>query len=153
MTIGDIALWEKTGGRSGTYRRDPEASMLDEAIDSVLLDHALDPALQHLGPARLQQGPGCREVQFRQGQGEPRCGQQRQDTDPGDARQRGRVVQVQPQDTVLRQRWRVGDDRHPGEPDRPHRGEYGETEGPGHQREQVVGDLAPGVAEPDPDRL
>ena len=27
MTIGDIALWEKTGGRSGTYRReagDPE---------------------------------------------------------------------------------------------------------------------------------
>lgn len=25
MVIGDIALWEKTGGRSGTYRRDPEA--------------------------------------------------------------------------------------------------------------------------------
>ena len=23
MTIGDIALWEKTGGRSGTYRREP----------------------------------------------------------------------------------------------------------------------------------
>ena len=22
MTIGDIALWEKTGGRSGTYRRE-----------------------------------------------------------------------------------------------------------------------------------
>ncbi len=22
MTIGDVALWEKTGGRSGTYRRD-----------------------------------------------------------------------------------------------------------------------------------
>ena len=22
MTVGDIALWEKTGGRSGTYRRD-----------------------------------------------------------------------------------------------------------------------------------
>jgi hypothetical protein len=21
MTIGDITLWEKTGGRSGTYRR------------------------------------------------------------------------------------------------------------------------------------
>jgi cyclic pyranopterin phosphate synthase len=21
MTIGDLALWEKTGGRSGTYRR------------------------------------------------------------------------------------------------------------------------------------
>ena len=22
MTIGELALWEKTGGRSGTYRRD-----------------------------------------------------------------------------------------------------------------------------------
>ena len=29
MTIGDLALWEKAGGRSGTYRRTPEAS-LDE---------------------------------------------------------------------------------------------------------------------------
>ena len=28
MTIGDLALWEKTGGRSGTYRRTPPA--LDE---------------------------------------------------------------------------------------------------------------------------
>jgi cyclic pyranopterin monophosphate synthase len=26
MVIGDIALWEKTGGRSGAYRRDPNAS-------------------------------------------------------------------------------------------------------------------------------
>jgi len=25
MTIGDLALWEKTGGRSGTYRREPIA--------------------------------------------------------------------------------------------------------------------------------
>jgi cyclic pyranopterin phosphate synthase len=24
MTIGDLTLWEKTGGRSGTYRRAPE---------------------------------------------------------------------------------------------------------------------------------
>jgi cyclic pyranopterin monophosphate synthase len=24
MVIGDVALWEKTGGRSGTYRRTPE---------------------------------------------------------------------------------------------------------------------------------
>ena len=39
MIIGDIALWEKTGGRSGTYRRDP-GDGLDETIDSVLLDHA-----------------------------------------------------------------------------------------------------------------
>jgi hypothetical protein len=23
MVIGEIALWEKTGGRSGVYRRDP----------------------------------------------------------------------------------------------------------------------------------
>ena len=28
MTIGDLALWEKTGGRSGTYRRTP--APLDE---------------------------------------------------------------------------------------------------------------------------
>jgi cyclic pyranopterin phosphate synthase len=40
MTIGDIALWEKTGGRSGVYRREPEAAGLDQSIDSVLLDHA-----------------------------------------------------------------------------------------------------------------
>jgi cyclic pyranopterin phosphate synthase len=39
MTIGDIALWEKTGGRSGVYRREPEPG-LDRSIDSVLLDHA-----------------------------------------------------------------------------------------------------------------
>jgi len=42
MTLGGIALWEKTGGRSGTYRRDP-GDTLDETIDSVLLDNALDP--------------------------------------------------------------------------------------------------------------
>lgn len=30
MTIGDIALWEKTGGRSGTYRRQ---DVLDEKGD------------------------------------------------------------------------------------------------------------------------
>jgi cyclic pyranopterin phosphate synthase len=41
MTIGDIALWEKTGGRSGVFRRDePAPTTLDESIDSVLLDHA-----------------------------------------------------------------------------------------------------------------
>jgi cyclic pyranopterin phosphate synthase len=26
MTIGELTLWEKTGGRSGTYRRGPELS-------------------------------------------------------------------------------------------------------------------------------
>jgi cyclic pyranopterin phosphate synthase len=26
MTIGELALWEKTGGRSGPYRRDPDAA-------------------------------------------------------------------------------------------------------------------------------
>jgi len=25
MTIGDLTLWEKSGGRSGTYRREPHA--------------------------------------------------------------------------------------------------------------------------------
>ena len=29
MTIGEIALWEKTGGRSGTYRRSPDLDDLD----------------------------------------------------------------------------------------------------------------------------
>jgi cyclic pyranopterin monophosphate synthase len=29
MTIGDIALWEKTGGRSGIYRRTPDLDDLD----------------------------------------------------------------------------------------------------------------------------
>lgn len=32
MVIGDIALWEKTGGRSGTFRRDP----VDSAPDALL---------------------------------------------------------------------------------------------------------------------
>ena len=27
MTIGDLTLWEKTGGRSGTYRRTPDADV------------------------------------------------------------------------------------------------------------------------------
>jgi cyclic pyranopterin phosphate synthase len=31
MMIGDVALWEKTGGRSGVYRRDPDASAIGEA--------------------------------------------------------------------------------------------------------------------------
>jgi len=26
MTIGDLQLWEKTGGRSGTFRRAPSES-------------------------------------------------------------------------------------------------------------------------------
>jgi hypothetical protein len=29
MVIGDVTLWEKTGGRSGTYRRGP----LDDDLD------------------------------------------------------------------------------------------------------------------------
>ena len=33
MVIGDIALWEKTGGRSGAYRRDPNASLGDDVLD------------------------------------------------------------------------------------------------------------------------
>lgn len=42
MTIGDIALWEKTGGRSGVYRRDADAPPVDGVdadIDAVLADH------------------------------------------------------------------------------------------------------------------
>ncbi len=33
MVIGDIALWEKTGGRSGVYQRDPDASLGDDVLD------------------------------------------------------------------------------------------------------------------------
>jgi cyclic pyranopterin monophosphate synthase len=29
MTIGEVALWEKTGGRSGTYRRAPDLDDVD----------------------------------------------------------------------------------------------------------------------------
>jgi hypothetical protein len=30
MVIGEITLWEKTGGRSGTYRR---SAMMDDLVD------------------------------------------------------------------------------------------------------------------------
>ena len=33
MVIGEIALWEKTGGRSGTYRRDPLEPLGDDVLD------------------------------------------------------------------------------------------------------------------------
>jgi cyclic pyranopterin monophosphate synthase len=35
MVIGDVTLWEKTGGRSGPYRRDPTAE-IDLALDGNL---------------------------------------------------------------------------------------------------------------------
>jgi len=31
MSIGNVALWEKTGGRSGVYRRDPDTDAIGEA--------------------------------------------------------------------------------------------------------------------------
>ena len=31
MVIGDVTLWEKTGGRSGTYRR-PQSAVADDAL-------------------------------------------------------------------------------------------------------------------------
>jgi len=34
MTIGDLTLWEKTGGRSGTYRRAPDQSGDQSGDDS-----------------------------------------------------------------------------------------------------------------------
>jgi len=42
MVIGDLALWEKTGGRSGIYRRPPDPT--DQAIASDLLDPLNAPA-------------------------------------------------------------------------------------------------------------
>ncbi len=62
MTIGDIALWEKTGGRSGVFRRDPDstpATDLDDDIDAVLADHDQGAAVDGegapgmIGPAGL----------------------------------------------------------------------------------------------------
>lgn len=56
MTIGDVALWEKTGGRSGPFRRDP-ATALDRSIDTVLRDNAVgaegDGAPGMIGPSGL----------------------------------------------------------------------------------------------------
>jgi cyclic pyranopterin phosphate synthase len=54
MVIGEVTLWEKTGGRSGTYRRDPLAALdgtdvdLDAPFTGLDLDDldevGLDPA-------------------------------------------------------------------------------------------------------------
>ena len=33
MVIGEIALWEKTGGRSGLYRRDPDVTLGEDVLD------------------------------------------------------------------------------------------------------------------------
>jgi cyclic pyranopterin phosphate synthase len=33
MVIGELALWEKTGGRSGVYRREDEAT--DDVTEAV----------------------------------------------------------------------------------------------------------------------
>jgi cyclic pyranopterin phosphate synthase len=35
MVIGDITLWEKTGGRSGTYRRDPLADLEGSGLEGL----------------------------------------------------------------------------------------------------------------------
>lgn len=42
MVIGDIALWEKTGGRSGTYRRDPEAVLGGDVLDDPFTGGSVD---------------------------------------------------------------------------------------------------------------
>jgi len=36
MTIGELALWEKTGGRSGIYRRPVEIDDADEAEPTII---------------------------------------------------------------------------------------------------------------------
>ncbi len=40
MVIGEIALWEKTGGRSGVYRRDPEVSLGEDVLDGTFTGSA-----------------------------------------------------------------------------------------------------------------
>lgn len=47
MVIGDVTLWEKTGGRSGVYRRDPDATLGDPTegqpgLTSMALGHGFD---------------------------------------------------------------------------------------------------------------
>ena len=41
MVIGDLALWEKTGGRSGTYRR-PEVAATGDGDDGDRSDPPID---------------------------------------------------------------------------------------------------------------
>ena len=57
MVIGDLALWEKTGGRSGTYRREEtkvdRLDALDEARHVALgdgFDDTLDDTLNDVAP-------------------------------------------------------------------------------------------------------
>ncbi len=47
MVIGDLALWEKTGGRSGVYRRDSSDPVSDPVSDLVS-----EPVSELLAPAR-----------------------------------------------------------------------------------------------------
>ena len=42
MVIGDIALWEKTGGRSGTYRRDADAELGADVLEGGFTGRPLD---------------------------------------------------------------------------------------------------------------
>ncbi len=39
MVIGDLTLWEKTGGRSGTYRRDPSLGLPSGSADGNADSH------------------------------------------------------------------------------------------------------------------
>ncbi len=47
MVIGDLALWEKTGGRSGVYRRDSS-----DPISDPVSDLGSEPVSELLAPAR-----------------------------------------------------------------------------------------------------
>jgi hypothetical protein len=38
MVIGEVALWEKTGGRSGVYRRDAREALGTEVIEGNFTD-------------------------------------------------------------------------------------------------------------------
>ncbi|MSW46321.1 MAG: cyclic pyranopterin monophosphate synthase MoaC [Actinobacteria bacterium] len=42
MVIGDIALWEKTGGRHGAYRRDPLANMGADVLEGPFTGSGFD---------------------------------------------------------------------------------------------------------------
>ena len=59
MVIGDLALWEKTGGRSGTYRR-PEVAATGDGADGDRSDAPIDVSGGHNG--RCQFLRECRRI-------------------------------------------------------------------------------------------
>jgi hypothetical protein len=55
MVVGELALWEKTGGRSGHWRRSPDGPLVGSSADLLARGGSAEPAV----PAeRLDAAPG-----------------------------------------------------------------------------------------------